>query len=50
MGEDKEPMEFLEYVEKVVKPRDERLYKELEPRIYALTTPKEVDLIINVRS
>ncbi|MBI3589963.1 MAG: HD domain-containing protein [Candidatus Melainabacteria bacterium] len=50
MGEDKEPMEFLDYVEKFIKPRDGKLYKELEPRIYGLTTPKEIDLIINVKS
>lgn len=50
MGEDKEPMEFLDYVEKVIKSRDPKLYKELEPRIYGLTTHKEIDLIINVKS
>lgn len=50
MGEDKEPMEFLDYVEKVIKPKDKKLYKELEPRIYGLTTHKEIDLIINVKS
>ena len=48
MGEDEEPMEFLDYVEKFIKPRDGELYKELESRIYGLTTPKEVDLTINV--
>ena len=50
MGEDKEPMEFLDYVEKFIKPRDEKLYKELEPRIYGLTTHKEIDLVINIKS
>lgn len=50
MGEDKEPMEFLDYVEKIIRPRDKKLYKELEPRIYGLTTPKEIDLTINVKS
>ena len=48
MGEDKEPVEFLDYMEQFVKPRDEKLYKELEPRICGLTTPKEIDLTINV--
>ncbi|OGI06956.1 MAG: hypothetical protein A3F80_01965 [Candidatus Melainabacteria bacterium RIFCSPLOWO2_12_FULL_35_11] len=50
MGENKEPMEFLEYMEKFVKPKDKELYQELEPRIYGLTTPKEIQLIINVSS
>lgn len=50
MGEDKVPMEFLDYVEKIIKPRDEELYKELEPRIHGLTTHKEIDLVINVKS
>ncbi len=43
-----EPVEFLDHLEKVIKPRDKELYDDVQPMVNGLTTPKEVQLIINV--
>ncbi len=48
MGKDKEPMEFIEYMEKYIKSSNPKLYEDLKPRVTGLTTPKEIDLTINV--
>lgn len=45
---DHEPMEFIDYLEKVVKNKDKALYMELLPRVVELTTPKEIDVTVNV--
>ena len=51
VGDDKaEPIEFLEHLEKVIKPRDKKLYQDLQPRVIGLTTPKEINLTIDVSS
>lgn len=46
--DNREPMEFIEYLEKYVAPNDPEFYKEMKPRIDCLTIPKEVDLTIKI--
>ena len=50
IDEKAEPVEFLGYLEKVIKPRDKSLYNELLPKVKGLTIPRELDLTINVSS
>ncbi len=45
-----EPMEFLDYLETVIKPKDKELYDDVQPMVNGLITPKEVKLVINVSS
>lgn len=45
-----EPMEFLKYLEDVVKHEDIKEYNELMPKVTALTTPQELELEVEVRN
>lgn len=46
--DNREPMEFIDYTEQVLKTSNPELYNDLQIRIKCLTIPKEIDLTVKI--